>query len=117
MEMRCYHKILRIACTDHVTNEEVYAKIPLAIPHEELLTIVKRRKLKWHGQVSHSSGPAKIILNGTVKGEEDKANRKRGGKTTTENGQAWSSPSPRGQCRTERERERERERELSLIHI
>ena len=31
------------------------------------------------------------------KGEEDKADRGRGGKTKAPNGQAWSSPSPRGQ--------------------
>ena len=30
------------------------------------------------------------------KGEEDKAHRGRGGKTTSRNGQAWSSPSPEG---------------------
>ena len=35
---------------DHVTNEEVYAKIQQAIgPQEDLLTTVKRRKLKWNG--------------------------------------------------------------------
>ena len=34
------------------------------------------------------------------KGEEDKADRGRGGKTTSGNGQAWSSPSPRGQWST-----------------
>ena len=34
------------------------------------------------------------------KGEEDKADRGRGGKTTSENGQAVSSPSRRGQWRT-----------------
>ena len=34
------------------------------------------------------------------KGEEDKADRGRGGKTTSGNGQAWSLPSPRGQWRT-----------------
>ena len=46
MEMRCYRKILRISYKDHVTNEEVRAKIQQAIgPHEDLLTIVKRRKL------------------------------------------------------------------------
>ena len=45
MEMRCYHKILHISYKDHVTNEEVRAKIQQAIgPHEDLLTIVKRRK-------------------------------------------------------------------------
>ena len=34
------------------------------------------------------------------KGEEDEADRGRGGKTTSGNGRAWSSASPRGQWRT-----------------
>ena len=68
MEMRCYRKILRISYKDHVTNEEVPAEIQQAIgPHEDLLIIVKRRKLKWYGHVSHSSGLAKTILQDTVK--------------------------------------------------
>ena len=69
MEMRCYRKIICISYKDHVTNEEVRAKIQQAIgPHEDLLTIVKRRKLQWYGHVSRSSGLAKTILQGTVKG-------------------------------------------------
>ena len=40
----------------------------------------KRRKLKWYGHVHCSSGLAKTILQGTVKGEEDKANRKEVGR-------------------------------------
>ena len=67
--MRCYRKILRISYKDHVTNEEVRAKIQQAIgPHEHLLTIVKRRILQWYGHVSRSSGLAETILQGTVKG-------------------------------------------------
>ena len=70
MGMRCYRKILRISCKDHVTNEEVCAKIQQAIgPHEELLTIVKRHKPQWYGHVSRSTGLAKTILRGTVKRE------------------------------------------------
>ena len=69
MEMRCYRKILHISYKDHVTNEKVRAKIQQANgPHEDLLTIVKRRKLQWYGYVSRSSGLAKTILQGTVKG-------------------------------------------------
>ena len=69
LEMRCYRKTLRISFKDHVTNEEVCAKIQQAIGlHEDLLTIVKRRKLQWYGPVSRSSGLAKIILQGAVKG-------------------------------------------------
>ena len=50
-------------------HEEVRAKIQQAIgPHEDLLAIVKRRKLLWYGHVSRSSGLAKTILRGTVKG-------------------------------------------------
>ena len=59
IQRRCYQ----------VTYEEVRAKIQQATgPHEDLLTIVKRRKLQWYGHVSRSSGLAKTILRGTVKG-------------------------------------------------
>ena len=62
MEMRCYYKILRISHKDHVTNKEVHAKIQQAIgPHEDLLIIIKRRKLQWYGCVSRLSGLAKTI--------------------------------------------------------
>ena len=68
MVLKCYRKIPRISCNDHVTNEEVRAKIQQAIgPHEDLLTIVKRRKLQWYGHVSRSSGLTKTISQGTVK--------------------------------------------------
>ena len=64
-----YRKILRISYKDHVTNEEVRAKIQQAFGlHEDLLTIVKRRKLQWYGHVSRSSGLAKTILQSTLKG-------------------------------------------------
>ena len=69
MERRCYRKVLRISYKDHVTNEKVHAKIQKAIgPHEDLLTIVKRRRLQWYGHVSRSSCLAKAILQDTVKG-------------------------------------------------
>ena len=81
--------ILRISHKDRVTNEEVRDKIQQAIgPHEDLRTMVKRRKLKWYGHVSRSSGLAKT----------------RGGKTVSRNGHTRSSPSPRGQWRTEKKR-------------
>ena len=67
MEMRCYLKILRISYKDHVTNEEVRAKIQQTIgPREDLLTIVKRHKLQWYGHVSRSVGLAGAIFRGTV---------------------------------------------------
>ena len=67
MEMRCFRKLLGISYRDHITNEEVKARIGNAIgPYEDLLTTVKRRKLKWYGHVTRSSGLAKTILQGTV---------------------------------------------------
>ena len=53
MEMRCFRKILRISYKDHVTNEAVCNKIKQAIgPYDDLLTTVKKRKLKWYSHVS-----------------------------------------------------------------
>ena len=53
--MRCYCKILCISNKDYVTNEEDCAKIQHAIrPGEDLLTIIKGRKLQWYGHASHS---------------------------------------------------------------
>ena len=49
--------VLRISNKHHVTK------------HEDLLSIVKRCKLQCYGRVSRSSGLAKIISQGTVKGE------------------------------------------------
>ena len=63
---------------DHVTNEEVRARIQQAIgPHEDFLTIVKRYKLQWYGHVSRSSGLATTILRGTVKGERRRGRQKK----------------------------------------
>ena len=77
MEMKHCRKVPRISYEDHVSNEEVGAKIQQAIgPHEDILTIVKRRKLQWYGQVSRSSGLAKPILQGTVKGGRRQSRQK-----------------------------------------
>ena len=78
MVMKCYRKILHISYKDHVTNEEVCAKIEQALgPQENLLTIVKRRKLQWYGHVSRSSGLAKTILQSTVKGRRRQGRQKK----------------------------------------
>ena len=72
MEMKCYRKILRIS------YKEVRAKTQQAIgPHEDLPTIVKRRKLQWYGHVFCSSGLAKTILQGTVKGGRRQGGQKK----------------------------------------
>ena len=68
-EMKCYRRLLNISYKDHVTNKEVCNKIQNATGvHDDLLTMVKKRKLRWYGHISRSSGMAKTILQGTVKG-------------------------------------------------
>ena len=76
--MRCYRRLLNISYKDHVTNEEVRRKIQAAIrEYDELLTLVKKRKLRWFGHVSRSSGLAKTILQGTVKGKRKRGRQKK----------------------------------------
>ena len=77
-EMRCYRSLLNISYKDHVTNEEVRRKIQTAIgEYDELLTLVKKRKLRWFGHVSRSSGLAKTILQGIVKGKRKRGRQKK----------------------------------------
>ena len=104
-EMRCYRRLLNISYKDQVTNEEVRRKIQTAIEeYEELLTLVKKRKLRWFGHVSRSSGLAKTILQGTVKGKrKQKTDRRRGGKTLSKSGQEWTLPAQLGQLKTEQD--------------
>ena len=77
-EMRCYRRLLNISYKNHVSNEEVRRKIQAAIgKYDELLTLVKKRKLRWFGHVSRSYGLAKIILQGTVKGKGKRGRQKK----------------------------------------
>ena len=77
-EMRCYRKLLNISYKDNVTNEEVRNRIQNANGvHDDLLTMVKKRKLRWYGHISRSSGMPKTILQGTVKGARRRGRQKK----------------------------------------
>ena len=78
MEMRCLRKLLGITYRDHISNEEERNRTRQANgPHEDLLTTVKRSKLKWYGHITRSSGLAKTILQGTVQGERRRSRQKK----------------------------------------
>ena len=65
LEMRCYRRLLNISYKDHVTNEEVRNRIQSAIgAHDDRLTMVKKRKLRWYGHISRSFGMAKQFCKG-----------------------------------------------------
>ena len=65
---------------------------------EHLCTVLKKKLLGMVLFPVHQVWP-KPSCKAQWKGEEDKADKGRGGKTTSGNGQAWSSASPRGQWR------------------
>ena len=78
LEMRCYRRLLNISYKNHVTNEEVRNRIQNAIGvHDDLLTMVKKRKLKWWGHILRSSGMAKTVLQGKVKGARRRGRQKK----------------------------------------
>ena len=63
---------------DHVTSEEVRNRIQNANGvHDGRLTMVKKRSFKWYGHISRSSGMAKTILQGTVKGTRRRGRQKK----------------------------------------
>ena len=69
LEMRCLRQLLGIDYRQHITNEEVRARVTAMIgPHQDLLEIVKTRKLKWFGHTTRHNGLAKDCLQGTVQG-------------------------------------------------
>ena len=69
LEMKCYSRLLNISYKDHVTNQEAHNRIQNAIGvHDDLLTMVKKRKLRWYDHISRSFCMAKTILRGRVKG-------------------------------------------------
>ena len=73
LEMRCFSKLLGVLYRDHIANEEVKARIGNAIgSYEDLLTSVKRRKLKWYEHVTRSSGLAKDYPTGNSSRTETK---------------------------------------------
>ena len=64
---------LNISHKDHITTDEIRIKILAAIgEYDKLLTLVKKRKLRWFSHVSRSSGLAKTILHDTVQRKEKK---------------------------------------------
>ena len=72
-EVRCYRRLLNISYEDHMKNEEVCRKLQAAIgEYGELLTVVKKRKLRRFGDVSISSVLAETILQDTVNEKEEK---------------------------------------------
>ena len=77
-DMICFRRLLGNSYRDHVTNEEVVNRIRQATgPYEDLLTTVKKRKLRSYGHKRRSTGLAKMILQGTVQGVRRRGRQKK----------------------------------------
>ena len=84
-EMRCFRRLLGISYRDLDTNEKVGNGIRQAIgPYEDLFTTVKKRKLRWYGHKTRSTGLAKMILQGTVQGGRRRGRQKKRWEDVTE---------------------------------
>ena len=91
--MRCFRKLLGISYRDHITYEDVKARIGNTIgPYENLLTSVKRRKMKCYGHVTRS-------YREQFKEEDEEADRGKVGKTTSKSGVALNGISYYGKPR------------------
>ena len=76
--MRCFRRLVGIPHRDRGANEKARNTIRHALgPYEDLITIVKRRKLRWYGLITRSTGLAKIILQGKVNGGRRKGRQKK----------------------------------------
>ena len=71
---QCYRRLLNISYKDHVTNKDVCNRIQNKTGvHDDLLTMVKKRKLK----ILKTSAIAKTILQLTVKGARRRGRQKK----------------------------------------
>jgi len=87
-ESKAHRKLLRIAYTEHKTNEYVRNQIHLLVGQQEpLLATVKRRKIAWFGHTTRHNSLSKTILQGTIEG---KRGRGRPTKNWTSNIKEWT---------------------------
>ena len=100
--MRCLCKLLNIDYKQRISNERVRAMVTSQIGrHQDLLEIVKTRKLKWFGHVTRGNGLAKMCLQGTVSGGRSRGRpRKRWSDNITEwTGLSYAEATRAADCR------------------
>ena len=101
MEMRCYRKILRISYKDQRYQRGSPCQDPAGNrstrrpPNHRKET---RTAVVWSYLPFMRSGQNHLARH-SERGKKTRQTEEEGGKTTSGNGQAWSSPSPKGQWR------------------
>ena len=75
MLSKTFGNLLQRSCYEY---EEVRNRIRQAIgPYEDLITSVRKRKLRWYGHIKRSTGLIKMMLYGTVRGGRKKGRQKK----------------------------------------
>ena len=76
--MCVFRRLLVISYRDHITNEEVRNTLRHAIwPYVDLITTVRKRKLRCYGLTTRLTRLAKIILQDTVQGGRRKGGQQK----------------------------------------
>jgi len=87
MELRCLRRVLGILYYAHITQHISH--------YEDLLTTVKKRKLRWYGHITRSIGSPRLFSKKRCKDKENAADRSKKGAITSRNGQRKPRQIPR----------------------
>ena len=101
-EMKVFRRLLNISWRDYITNDEVRGRLADLLPEDNLLTTIKKRKLRWYGHVTRSEGLSKTFLQGTVPGTRGQGRPK---KSWTDNVTEWTNMSMRDTLKTANNRD------------
>ena len=86
--MRCFRKLLGISYRDQITYDAVRDRIRQAVgPYDDILTTVKKCKLKWFGHVFRSGGLQRQLYKEQCKEGEEEADKRSVGRITSLSGQ------------------------------
>ena len=83
---------MNISYKGHVNNEESQKGPNSHWRNDELVTMVKKRKLWWVGHVLRSSGLAKTILQGTMNGKRRRFRQKKRLEDNINDRSPWTLP-------------------------
>ena len=68
-ENKCFRRMLRVSYVEHRTNASIREEIEHHVGAQEpLMSLVKKKKLKWFGHVTRHDSISRDILQGTVEG-------------------------------------------------
>ena len=85
-EYKCYRKLLHISYRDHKKNVYVRQHIKTYTGSYEPLCTSVKHYMAWHGHISHPNTLSKIIPQGTMEGNDTKADRRNPGLITSKTG-------------------------------